>query len=60
MDEVIAQAKQMAEFYENTAKELQTQYQGVRPGWVSTDISLALESAKRYRDMIAELKQEDA
>ena len=58
MDQVIEQAQKMAEFYESAANSLHTKYPGVRPGWVSTEISMALESAKRYRDMVAELQQE--
>ena len=41
----------LAAAYERDAASLETQYgTGVRPGWVSTDISIARERARQYRE----------
>lgn len=40
------------------AKRLQEQYPGVRPGWVSTDIAIALHRAESYEAEAAELEEE--
>lgn len=60
IEETIAHANKMAEHYEKEAEGLIAQHgTGVRPSWVSTDLAIANQRAKSYRDLAASLVEED-
>ena len=53
MNELVEAHKRMAQHYDDAIQELQRQYQGVRPSWVSAEIGMLMSSRDQHLSLAA-------